>query len=40
MNWTMKDLENYLKRPEKSHLDYTSDKNLWKFLKRFYKKYN
>ena len=31
------ELDEYLKRPEKSHLDYGSEKWLWDFLLRIYK---
>lgn len=37
MSWSQSKLDEYLKRPEKSHLNYGSEKWLWDFLLRIYK---
>lgn len=40
MNWSQQDLDAYLKRPQRSHLEFASEKPMWVRLKRFYKRYN
>jgi hypothetical protein len=37
MGWSKQDLMTYLKREEKSHLEYGSEKNLWDRLAKIYK---
>jgi N-acetyl sugar amidotransferase len=36
MGWKPEDLETYLKRPQKAHTDYPSEKKLWDFAKRMH----
>lgn len=38
MGWTLRDLEEYISRPEKSHLVYGSEKPIWDFTFEVYKK--
>ena len=40
MNWTQADLDNYLKRPQRSHLEFASERPLWQQLKRFYRRFD
>ena len=37
MGWSKQDLMTYLKRKEKSHLEYGSEKSLWDRLAKIYK---
>jgi len=39
MGWNKEKLLDYLKRPEKSHMEYGSEKELWDKLARIYKKF-
>lgn len=39
MGWSDSDLESYLKRPEKRHDEYPSDRALWDGLRRIYHKF-
>ena len=38
MGWTTEKLEDYLRRPGKSHMEYPSEKPLWDFCSGIYKK--
>jgi len=40
MNWRQEDLDIYLKRPQRSHLEFPSDKPLWQRLKPYYRRFN
>jgi N-acetyl sugar amidotransferase len=40
MNWTQADLDIYLKRPQRSHLEFASERPLWQQLKRFYRRFD
>jgi len=40
MNWTQADLDNYLKRPQRSHLEFASERPLWQQLKHFYRRFD
>ena len=39
MGWTAADLEKYIERPEKLHTAYPSEKPLWDFLVKFYRRF-
>ena len=39
MNWTQADLDNYEKRPQRSHLEFASERPLWQKLKRYYRRF-
>jgi N-acetyl sugar amidotransferase len=39
MGWSRADLERYIARPEKPHTDYGSEKPLWDFLVKIYRRF-
>jgi len=38
MNWTENELNDYLERPEMSHTNYKSEKNMWNMFFKIYQK--
>ena len=38
MDWTASDLDKYINRESKSHMDYNSEIKIWSFLFNIYKK--
>jgi hypothetical protein len=39
MGWQAEDLERYLARPARSHQEFATERPLWEFLVRLYRRY-